>query len=184
MTSGRTDSWWREPGTGAYAKTEREWRWLLPAVPADASDPVDIEDRYLHGTTLRLRHMHGPVGDVYKLTQKVRPRVDDPSVNAVTNIYLTAAEHAGLAVLAADVLTKRRHRWRVAGREVAVDQLLGRWHGLVLAELEHGGAAKPPGGVAGVDVSNDGRFAGGSLAATIDEAVADVLDAVRRLLAP
>jgi CYTH domain-containing protein len=174
--------WWREPGAGAYARTEREWRWLLPAVPADVSTSVDIEDGYLYGTMLRLRQMHGAAGDVFKLTQKVRLRVDDPSVNAVTNIYLTARAHSHLAAMPSDLLTKRRHRWSVEGHGLAVDEMLGRWRGLVLAELEHDEAERMPAVPRGVEVSNDGRFAGGALAATADHEVPDVLDAVRRLV--
>ncbi|HET7311896.1 MAG TPA: hypothetical protein VFJ17_11285 [Mycobacteriales bacterium] len=174
-------SWWREPGTGAYARTEREWRWLLPALPADAAHAVDIEDRYLAGTTLRLRRMHGADGDVYKLTQKVRPRADDPSVVALTNIYLTPDEHARIATLPADVLSKRRHRWLVGADDLAVDELLGRWRGLALAELEHESTADRP-DISGVDVTGDDRFSGGSLAAATDSDAAGLLDVVRRLL--
>lgn len=177
-----TPEWWREPGAGAYARPEREWRWLLPSVPADVSRAVDIEDRYLHGTMLRLRHMHAEAGDVFKLTQKVRLRPDDPSANAVTNIYLTPEAHAQLATMPADVLVKRRHRWSVDGHDLAVDELLDRWRGLVLAELEHDATGPPPDVPAGVEVSSDGRFAGGALAGATDQEIADVLDAVRRLL--
>ena len=178
----RPASWWREPGTGDYARTEREWRWLLPVVPQGVTDVVDLEDRYLRGTTLRLRHMRGAAGDVFKLAQKVRPRADDPSVVAITNIYLTAAEHDALAAVPADALTKRRHRWPVGDHDVAVDELLGRWSGLVLAELEHAASAHVPALPDAIDVTGDDRFSGGALAATPDEEVGAVLDVVRRLV--
>ena len=179
----RPESWWREPGTGVYARTEREWRWLLPVVPDGVTGVVDIEDRYLRGTTLRLRRMRGPSGGIFKLTQKVRPRADDPSVVAITNIYLTAAEHETLSVIPADVLTKRRHRWWVGEDDVAVDELLGRWSGLVVAELEHEAAAEAPTLPDAIDVTGDDRFSGGALAAMPREEVGAVLDVVRRLVA-
>lgn len=177
----RPESWWREPGTGAYARTEREWRWLLPAVPAQVTAGVDIDDRYLADSSLRLRHVHGSAGDVYKLAQKVRPRADDPSVVAITNIYLTVAEHEMLAALPAASLTKRRHRWAVDGHDLVVDELLGRWSGLVLAELEHDAEAARPVVADAVDVTGDDRFSGGALAAASDDEVVAVLDLARRL---
>jgi CYTH domain-containing protein len=178
-----TVPWWREPGSGAYARLEREWRWLLSSVPADVGAAVAVDDRYLVGTTLRLRHMHGSAGDVYKLTQKVRPRVDDPSTTAVTNIYLTAEEHALLSTLSAADVAKVRHRWSIDGVDVAVDEMLGRWHGIVLAELEHDSDTTQPRLANGVDVTSDIRFTGGALAAAEDDDVAGVHEAVRALLA-
>jgi CYTH domain-containing protein len=175
--------WWREPGSGAYARIEREWRWLLPAVPVGVSTLVAIDDRYLGGTTLRLRHMHGDVGDVYKLTQKVRPRDDDPSVTAVTNIYLTSAEHALLSKLPGAELRKVRRHWQVDGHALVVDELLGRWQGVVLAELEHDAETAQVELADAVDVTFDDRFTGAALASAGDDDVAGVHHVVRSLLA-
>lgn len=141
-----------------------------------------IVDRYLVGTSLRLRHMSGTQGDVYKLTQKVRPRSDDPSVVALTNLYLDASEHALLGALPAAVLSKRRYRWSVGGHDVSVDELSGRFSGLVLAELEHDGTADRPALADAFDVTGDDRFSGASLAAANDTGAAAVLDVVRQLL--
>jgi CYTH domain-containing protein len=174
-------SWWREPGSGAYAQVEREWRWLLPEVPSGVGDAVTITDRYLLGTTLRLRHIHGEAGDVYKLTQKVRPREDDPSVTAMTNIYLQSDEHALLSTLAAAELVKVRHGWQVDGYDVAVDELSGRWQGIVLAELEHDGDVVAPVLPGAVDVTADDRFSGGALAAATEDGVAALRAVARRL---
>ena len=174
-------SWWREPGSGAYSRIEREWRWLLPQVPADVGDAVTITDRYLLGTTLRLRHMHGDAGDVYKLTQKVRPRADDPSATAITNVYLRADEYALLTPLPAAELVKVRRRWSVDDLDLAVDELLGRWHGVVLAELEHDDVAVAPTLPGAVEVTFDDRFSGAALAAATDDA-AQLLGVVRALV--
>ena len=174
--------WWREPGSGAYSRIEREWRWLLPQVPSGVGDPVTVTDRYLVGTTLRLRHMQGDAGDVFKLTQKVRPRADDPSATAITNVYLRSDEHALLSSLPAAELVKMRHRWSVDGLDCAVDELLGRWRGVVLAELEHEEGVAAPTLPSAVEVTFDDRFSGGALAAATDEAVASLLDAVAALV--
>jgi hypothetical protein len=45
----------RRPGEGRYAYLEREQRWLLEAPPEDRNRSVEIVDRYLTGTRLRLR---------------------------------------------------------------------------------------------------------------------------------
>jgi len=177
-------SWWREPGSGAYARVEREWRWLLPRVPADVHDAVTIRDRYLLGTTMRLRHMSGRAGDVYKLTQKVRPRFDDPSAIAITNVYLRPQEHALLSTLPAAELVKIRHRWHVAGVDVAVDELLDRWRGVIVAELEHEGDALMPALPEAVEVTFDGRFTGGALAGAPDGEVAGLHEVARSLVKP
>src|SRR6266496_1542731 len=58
---------------GKYARVEREWRYLLAGLP-DGIPPASarrITDRYLTSTSLRLRHISGPEGDQYKLTQKI-----------------------------------------------------------------------------------------------------------------
>jgi CYTH domain-containing protein len=177
-------SWWREPGSGAYSRLEREWRWLLPRVPAGVSDAVTTRDRYLLGTTMRLRHMSGDAVDIYKLTQKVRPRADDPSVTAITNLYLRPEEHALLSTLPAAELVKIRHRWHVAGVDVAVDELLGRWRGMVVAELEHDGDTVVPALPDAVEVTFDDRFTGGALASVTDDQVAGLHEVARSLVKP
>ena len=40
-----------------YARVERERRWLLASAPELGSGPMDITDRYLVGTRLRLREV-------------------------------------------------------------------------------------------------------------------------------
>ena len=62
----------RQPGK--YARVERERRFLLSGLPND--QPVtavrEITDRYLTGTTLRLRHMADQRDShQYKFTQKI-----------------------------------------------------------------------------------------------------------------
>jgi CYTH domain-containing protein len=150
-------------------------------VPSGLEDAVTITDRYLLGTTLRLRHMHGDAVDVYKLTQKVRPRGDDPSATVITNIYLRSDEHALLSTLAAAELVKIRRRWKVDAHDVAVDELSGRWRGIVLAEVEHDGEVAAPVLPGAVDVTVDDRFSGGALATAGDEEVAALREVARRL---
>ena len=57
-----------------YARHEYERRFLLAERPPDpAVRTVAIHDRYLTGTTLRLRRMddHAEKAPVFKLTQKI-----------------------------------------------------------------------------------------------------------------
>ena len=101
-------------------------------MPADSGQPRKIEDRYLDGTSLRLRRVEDSAAVVFKLGQKIRADPSDPSLVHATNLYLTAEEHQRLSVLPAAVLVKTR--WLV-GR-FAVDEFGGPLRGLLLAEIE------------------------------------------------
>lgn len=132
---------------------------------------LEIEDRYLRGTRLRLRSVretdHPPVR---KLGQKVRLDHDHPSTIEHTTMYLDDAETVVLRGLPSDVLVKTRtlHPWQ--GLVVAVDVFAGRLTGLVLAEVDLGDggdlqASGPPVPWL-VEVTDDERFTGGQLART------------------
>lgn len=158
------EQWRRTPGEGRYARTELERRFLVVGLPEGLRAPRRIEDRYLDGTRLRLRHVRVGEESVFKLTQKVRREAGDPAEVAITNIYLTAAEHARLAALPGATLTKTRRVWGQEG--FVVDELHGRLAGLWLLEIEVAelGAPLALPGWAGREVSHDERFAGGNLA--------------------
>ena len=170
----------RTPGEGRYAHTEREQRWLLSRIPEGASRAVEIEDRYIIGTRLRLRTVRDGATTSHKLGQKVRTGAS-PEVVRITNIYLDDEERQALAVLPADEVVKRRWKVTVDEGEIAVDEFRGSLDGLVLGEVElpvdHPRLAMPDFAVA--DVTDDERFAGGTLARTTEqalrEAIADVL---------
>jgi CYTH domain-containing protein len=167
----------RRPGEGRYAQVEREQRWLVASIPALLGPPVEIVDRYLVGTTLRLRTVDDGQRRIHKLCQKVRLDPGDPTMVKLTNLYLTAEEHAVLATLPAAVLVKVRSHLDVDGQVVAVDRFGGRLDGLVLAEVELAEEERPwplpP--FAERDVTHDDRFSGGSLAVADDAAVAALL---------
>jgi CYTH domain-containing protein len=172
-------SWLREPGGGKYARLEREFRVLLAQVPEGLGVGRVIDDRYVDGTTLRLRRVHNRAEVVHKLTQKVRLDGGDPSVVSITNIYLTESEYDVLAALPGQTLSKVRREWSPDGRAWVVDEFLGRWHGLVLAELERSGDDVVPELPAGLDVTSDDRFSGGVLAGATDEQAEVLLAWVR-----
>jgi adenylate cyclase len=138
-------------------------------LPSDARAPCAIVDRYLIGTRLRLRRMEREGEEpVYKFGQKVRPRLDDPSVVMITNIYLSADEYDVLAALPGDTVDKTR--WRMPSDDgiIAVDEFQGRHAGLVLAEASFDNEADlsafvPP-RWCGTEVTSDDRYSGGSLA--------------------
>jgi len=119
-----------------YAKPEVERRFRLDGVPREASDPVEITDRYLDGGHLRLRCVRPP-GQLptYKLGHKARLDPADPLRVLHTSIYLTEAEHAMLEQLPGRVLRKTRLRMDVDGRGALVDVFHGPHEGLVLLEV-------------------------------------------------
>lgn len=169
---------------GPYARIEREHRFLLAGVPAglDVRRTLEIVDWYVVGTRLRLRLVReAGRAPVHKLGHKVRPDQQDgaaPAAVAHTTMYLSAAEFATMIALPALELRKTR---RLVGADgFAVDEFHGALDGLVLAEVDVGAHAELPAELpwsARADVSDDVRFAGGTLAATS-------ADQLRVLLAP
>jgi CYTH domain-containing protein len=155
-----------------YARIERERRYLLPSLPTGliARRLLEIHDRYVHGTALRLRlAREGLEEPVRKLGQKVPLEGSTPPSVAHTTIYLTKAEDAALLPLPALELQKTRHVVDVDRRTLAVDVFHGQLAGLVLAEIDLGEDGQTPLAL-GVDpaaeVTADDRFTGGALAAT------------------
>lgn len=158
----------RTPGEGAYARAERERRWLLRGVPDGVTDPVEILDTYFLGSTLRLRRLRRGAATFYKLGQKVRPDPARPSLVHLTNLYLSEPEYALLGTLdGGATLVKTRWRWSLRDTVFAVDEFGGALGGLVLAEIElaEGEAPSLPPALAAADVTEDDRFSGGRLAA-------------------
>jgi CYTH domain-containing protein len=158
-----------------YARTEIERRFLLAGVPdgAEVLRTFDIDDRYVHGTQLRLRRQaqaDGPV--VFKLTQKLPAAGPDGEQGTLTTFYVSEAEHAVLAGLPAATLRKRRLSIAPYGVDVFADPL----DGLVLAEIEFASrsdaAALRPAAFCHAEVTTDRRFTGGSLARATREQVA------------
>jgi len=134
--------------SSAYARTERERRFLC-AAPPPAHDVVRtrlITDRYVDGTRLRLRKVDELTGSgptVHKLTQKL----PGEPWGELTTIYVSEEEHALLATLPAAVLTKERRSVPPLGYDV----FRGPLAGLVLAEVEFAddasaAAFQPPAG--------------------------------------
>jgi CYTH domain-containing protein len=152
-----------------YAHVEREIRFL-PAHRPDVSTAVrrlEIHDRYVDGTRLRLRVVdENGRPTVRKLGQKVR--VDGPGEVAHTSLYLDQAEHDLLAALPARELHKTRHVLPADdGLDVAVDVFHGRLDGLVLVEVDlgpYGVAPHPAPRWWGRDVTGSESWTGGALA--------------------
>jgi len=174
----------RTPGSGAYARLEREQRWLLSGLPDDLVDRVDIQDRYLTGSTLRVRRMHSASGTVYKLGQKVRTIPDSPERVSLTNMYLSKHEFELLEQLGGASLHKSRWHWPTGDHLLSVDVFEGSLDGLILAEVELGedDPLLPALGLAMVDVTGEDRFSGGRLAQLSTEEAADLLSGVAELV--
>jgi CYTH domain-containing protein len=155
-----------------YALVERERRFLVaglpPGGPGAASRRVDIVDRYLAGTRLRLRRAASPgsAKPELKLTQKVPAARPGPVRGLITNLYLSPAEYDVLATLPGTELAKTR----LFFPPYSFDVFGPPRSGLVLAEVELGSdadlAACPPPPRSVAEVTNDERFTGGQLAVT------------------
>jgi CYTH domain-containing protein len=130
---------------------------LATSVPDGARGPVEIYDRYIIGTRLRLRH----AGDVFKLGQKIPAATDTVSL---TNIYLSAEEYGVFATLPARELRKRRWHIEWHGKDICIDEFTDR--DLILAEVELAADEPylplPP--FATRDVTGDETYTGGALA--------------------
>jgi len=154
--------WRRTPGQGRYARPERERRFVVTGEPGPLAESRLIEDRYLHGGTLRVRAVRGDGEPVFKLTQKVRPLASDPTEVAITNMYLSPSEYRMLVALPGNDLVKIRS---MCG-DFAVDVFQGPLDGLVLAEIEVQDLSDPldlPDWI-GAEVTHDDTYSGGALA--------------------
>jgi CYTH domain-containing protein len=151
-----------------YAHVERERRWVLAAAPQLPSDArrLEIVDRYVIGTRLRLREVSEDGTVTRKLGHKVRLGEDAGEV-AHTSMYLDDAEWHRLLPLPADTVTKVRTLVAHDGWTVAVDVFGGHLQGLVLAEIDSGEGERfdlPASyGILG-EVTGDEAFTGGALA--------------------
>lgn len=134
----------------------------------DADFAWQIDDRYIHGTSLRLRRITADGETVWKLTQKIRSDPSDPATVSITNTYLTRAEYDLLASLPAATLTKTRSVCDVDGVRFAIDVFGGELTGLRLAEVEVEdlSAPLPAPTWLGREVTHDNRYSGGYLAAS------------------
>jgi CYTH domain-containing protein len=167
--------------TSKYARVEREQRWLLQSIPKGARGPVEIVDRYLTGTTLRLRQVTSGDEIVWKLGQKRRADPASPELVELTNLYLSADEHALFSGLPAAELRKTRRHLDHGGRTFAIDELHGPLEGLLLAEveLEPGEPRRTQPPWSHHDVTDDDRFSGARLAVTTEPEAATLLALAR-----
>ena len=174
------------PDAARYAHPERERRFLLAEVPAAATDPREIVDRYLAGTRMRLRSVSAPAqATVYKLGHKVRPDPTDPGLVLHTSFYLSPGEYEVLAALPGDELRKTRRRVVAeCGSPMSVDEFHDALEGLVTAEVDLGApdlldATFRVPGYCVAEVTDDERFTGGRLAATDRATLQQLLELVR-----
>jgi CYTH domain-containing protein len=159
-----------------YALLENERRFLVLQRPDLTGTRARlIEDLYLDAGRLRLRRVtESDSATEYKLCKKYGSA--DPASGPIVNIYLTAEEHAALAVLPGKPLRKRRHTVAHGGRPFSVDVFEGPLAGLVMCEAEAAtpqavrALAFPP--WAGREVTDEPFFSGGHLAALTAEALA------------
>ena len=155
------------PPEHKYAKIERERRFLLTEFPKNANviRTRQICDRYIDGTTLRLRKLVDEDGSAsFKLTQKIPARDSGGQQGLIVTMYLAEAEFGVFEQLPAHTLTKTRHSIPPFG----VDVFDGELQGLILAEAEFYSSAAADALIIPSyifkEVSDDKRFTGGYLA--------------------
>jgi CYTH domain-containing protein len=154
------------PPEHKYARIERERRFLLDQFPnsVNAIRVRRIADRYIDGTTLRLREQSDEGGPtMFKLTQKIPAGASGAQQGLITTIYLTRDEFCVFAQLSAKKLSKIRY----SVPPFCIDVFEGELEGLLLAEAEFDSAAdaealRLPSFIL-QEVSADTRFSGGQL---------------------
>jgi CYTH domain-containing protein len=149
-----------------YGRIERERRFLLNQFPnqVTAVRVRRITDRYIDGTSLRLREQsEDDVPTMFKLTQKIPAQASGAQEGLVTTIYLTEDEFYVFAQLAAKSLRKTRY----SVPPFSIDVFEGELEGLLLAEAEFDSAAEAEAltrpSFIFQEVTADTRFTGGQL---------------------
>jgi CYTH domain-containing protein len=106
-------------------------------MPEGVTHTLEILDRYVTGTRLRLREVREADGSVTrKLGHKVR-LTEGPAEVAHTSLYLDEAEWDLFTGLPARLLHKRRHVVHREGLVIAVDE---HDDGTLVAEIDDGDA--------------------------------------------
>jgi CYTH domain-containing protein len=153
-----------------YTLVERERRWLCRDVPRERIVRTEmVTDLYVTGTRLRLREARPIDGGPSKLRLSRKADVD-ARTRLITSIYLPEEEFAVLAAALPGVrIRKIRHTLRhLPGIQISVDEFQDELNGLRLVEAEFETpdmlAAFPTPDFALREVTEDPRFAGGSLA--------------------
>jgi CYTH domain-containing protein len=155
-----------------YALVERERRWLVSGgqhPSLDGLPHVLIEDRYIIGSMLRLRHMSDATSGWISLKLTKKYPASDQRVRPIVTAYLDEAEYRLFSTLPAQPLIKRRYALSAADGRFSLDIFLGALDSLVMIEKECPDAASllslTPPNWAGFEVTDDIRYSGGSLAA-------------------
>lgn len=120
-----------------YAHMEIERRWLVDAEAVAGlalEDAIEIRDRYLLDTRLRLRRMQRGEDVVFKLTRKYE--CDDAIARPIVTAYLDQGEFDVLCALPALTLAKTRYKMRHEGHDFSLDRFEGALQGLWLSEIE------------------------------------------------
>lgn len=157
-----------------YTRVEYERRFLV-SPHADWKSAVEphsktFEDKYLHGTRLRLRRLTD--SDTGRCLLKLNKKSESPSpyFQTVSRILLSPEEYELLSGLEGDPLKKVRYYCRYLGRVFSIDVFEGELEGLVLCEteaesLEELMSVQPP-AYARREVTEDPFFTGGNLCRT------------------
>ena len=157
--------------TPKYAQAEIERRWLADLSAAGRLDGLPrhtIDDLYIAGTRLRLRRVEDASGAVvFKFCKKYGA---DGFSEAITNLYLTEAEHRTLSGLPGQRV--RKHRHAIAGG--ALDVYVGE-PPLAIFEIEFAtvveAAGYRPPAFAGAEITRDPAYSGLALAALLGRRV-------------
>lgn len=126
-----------EAASPKYAHLERERRWRVDPMAIDNAllmEPIEIVDRYILQTRMRLRRMEHSGQTVWKLTRKYES--EDPLARPIVTAYLVEEEYEVLARLPAVGLSKTRYKIRDDAHDFSIDRFAGQLDGMWLSEIE------------------------------------------------
>lgn len=174
-------------GQPKYSRVERERRFLVDRFPVGehVARMVHLADRYIDGTTLRLREWKEENGrTLFKLTQKIPNRGRAGQQGFITTMYLSKDEFDLFVQLPAAILNKTRYSVPPFG----IDVFENAHEGLILAETEFSSEAEAaaltiPSFVSN-EVTEDDRFTGGRIARASREEVKAWLSCYGKDLTP
>ena len=153
--------------------TELHRLFLIDALPEPvtaASSHLQIYDRYIEATRIRIRQVRDPYTNSWtRLLQQVIPALDDKfAVTNVSEIHLNDAEFAVFERFVGHETRKNRYFHEFDQTPYSFDVYLGKLRGLHTAKPEFGSredlAAYVPPKFAVIEVTNNRFFAGESLA--------------------
>ncbi len=124
---------------GNFSRFEIERKFVLKELPASLPDNyVDITDKYLCNSSLRLRIETSPLGKIIgrKLTKKDKAPNKGPEISIMTSLYLSEDDLTALGAIEGSSINKRRYIYEDDECRIVYDEFINNLEGLLMAEIE------------------------------------------------